>query len=240
MDMNGLSTRTLTLAAVVATLASAGCSERRESDNIAGAGSGGLGGGTAGGGGIGGGGGGETGGSGGTGGSGTGGAGGLQPTICGDAVPEARSSCDTEGQHCTWGDDPRFYCRTSAICNSSGGSGLTWMISMPKCADPFPDECPASKPEAGGACDDDDGLDCHYDGGTYCYCTDCPPSGSPCEPGPVIWYCDEPPGGDCPDIVPNAGTECSVSADTSCQYFTCGYAATCKDGVWTVEERPCA
>jgi hypothetical protein len=63
--------------------------------------------------------------------------------------------------------------------------------------------------------------ECRYPDGTFCSCGTFA--------GPK-WVCFVP-GGDCPALVPNAGTPCSA-AGKSCGYEGCKLEVSCMAGVW--------
>jgi hypothetical protein len=142
--------------------------------------------------------------------------------------------------HCTWGEDPRPFCRYRALCTADG----TWTVSPPAsyCStSSLGPDCPAS-PGPQTACTLPAGKSCWYADGTRCGCTRCDASGpedeicpapedpeSPCnclqldEP---VWSCGIP---SCSPY-PNAGTTCDAS-ETGCSPM-CSLQMRCVEGVW--------
>lgn len=133
--------------------------------------------------------------------------------------------------HCSWGDDPRPACRTTALCQSDG----KWLVASPmgaSCNGPaLPPSCPSPPPGAGTTCTDAT-LACWYEDGTRCWCSGCR-GGSEypiCQTiTPPEWACATP-GSGCPAKMPQAGSPCSTP-DASCGP-DCNLVITCKDGVW--------
>jgi hypothetical protein len=165
--------------------------------------------------------------------SGTSGTGGGSPSGCPVEAPTAAAACEKEALLCTYGEEPRPECRTSAIC-----SGGTWIVNPPLCAQPPPGICPPAVPPNNEVCPSD-GVVCTYADGTICGCTTC--VAGPCMPPPPIWSCGPPPAG-CPTIAPNAGTACAEEGQ-SCTYGNpCGLSgvvAFCTQGSWIWEIVPC-
>lgn len=142
---------------------------------------------------------------------------------CPSTVPTADSSC--EGTlDCTYGDDPRWSCRTRATCSG------TWQVTVPACdSEPLPEECPQEPPS--GACTEGTSS-CLYPDGTDCICANCGPNAPLCNvDDPYQWYCQPAPEG-CPTYAPNLGTQCSQAPEDNC-YYTCSYDLVCVEGVWT-------
>ena len=83
---------------------------------------------------------------------------------------------------------------------------------------------------------------CWYDEGTICACNDCPP-GPPCTDPMNQWYCGAELPSDCPPLVPNAGTECDIPGNVTCEYGSCStegpYIVTCDRGLWQWEIGVC-
>lgn len=132
--------------------------------------------------------------------------------------------------HCSWGDDPRPSCRTTALCSDE-----SWVVTPPDpalcVASPLPNECGDTPRQVGTTCPDQD-LACWYGDGQRCWC-------SPCEGGadlpvcqkidPPQWACAAPPQ-DCPSQVPQAGQECATPG-LSCGP-ECELEVICEGGVW--------
>ena len=180
---------------------------------------------------------------GGTGGSaGSGGRGGAS---CPSDVPSPGSQCSLSGSglgfasaQCSWGDDPRPRCRTTAIC--SDGS---WSVTQPPadCTEtvPLPTACPESPEAAAGECDEPT-LACWYDDGTICRCLPCL-GGSEypiCQTiDPPEWFCKERDRA-CPNPMPQAGTSCDQSPDLSCGP-SCELPIRCQEGTWQYGHEMC-
>jgi hypothetical protein len=138
---------------------------------------------------------------------------------CPESLPEHRSPC-TAGKYlnCTYGDDPRPYCKPMAEC-----SGNVWLLELPIC-DPPETNCPAD-PLAPplGMCDTHP-HECFYADMT-CGCdwrdTDL-----------YAWQCYPNPEG-CPPIIVNAGTHCAEDLK-ECRYSYSCYSRLmrCQNGVW--------
>jgi len=153
--------------------------------------------------------------SGGAGGTSSGGSGGASSSRCPAEPPESGSACNVESTgfvsvHCSWGDDPRPQCRTTAACQAQA-----WQVTEPaaSCSDPLLGEGCPSTPEAGGECTGEV-SDCWYDNGSRCWCSQCTGgSGFPvCQQlDPPLWFCQDVPEG-CPSLVPQAGEPCDTDA----------------------------
>lgn len=144
-----------------------------------------------------------------------GGSGGASSSRCPVEPPANGSACNVESTgfvsvHCSWGDDPRPQCRTTALCQAE-----TWQVTEPgaSCSDPLlPEGCPAT-PEAGGECTGEV-SECWYEDGSRCWCSECTGgSGFPvCQQlDPPQWFCQDVPEG-CPSLVPQAGEACDTDA----------------------------
>lgn len=183
--------------------------------------------------------------SGGAAGTGTAGSGGQSAT-CPAAPPADGSACTQPSSssgiqpqiaQCSWGDDPRSECRTSALCQAS----RTWAVTTPAAScstPPLPAACPALASGAIGPCSDAT-LSCYYGDGTHCACSDCN-SGAEypiCQPiDPPAWACQAPAMG-CPASLPQAGSACSVEGQACGP--SCVLAITCENGVWTWRRGQC-
>lgn len=172
---------------------------------------------------------------------------------CPEQPPKNGDNCvdHSAGQvlYCSWGDDPRYQCRTRAECRSSqendGKIAWKWTVTEPnseQCGDLLPPECPNSVPQARDLCDSN-GITCHYGDGEYCVCTKSDPY--PCYPvcqelEDPIWQCISPPDSTngCPKVSPNAGAACSLKSGTRCSY-TCEHIMTCIDGTWVYQGDQC-
>ncbi|HEX9620495.1 MAG TPA: Hint domain-containing protein [Polyangiaceae bacterium] len=161
--------------------------------------------------------------------TGSGGGPGDDYVDCPPTLPADGSECEMAGTlFCTYGDDPRWNCRTQAFCSAS-----VWSVQeTPETCDPdpLPAECPEA-PLPNEACSEAQ-LQCVYPDGTQCVCTDCPVSSPVCgATGDFNWYCFERPE-DCPLYPPNLGTRCG-SPGQECVYdcatnFICG-----ENDAWT-------
>jgi hypothetical protein len=167
----------------------------------------------------------------------TGGSGGA--AACPSAPPANASPCtppwtppagQLDGQptaHCSWGDDPRPSCRTTALCEDGA-----WVLTAPRCVPPLPAECAATPPPNDSSCSDT-ALGCWYDDGTRCSCSECA-GGSPypvCQVvDPPRWHCVDTAAGPCPYPLPQAGSRCDTP-DQRCG-VDCSSPIVCRDGVW--------
>lgn len=130
--------------------------------------------------------------------------------------------------HCSWGDDPRPACRTTAVCSTDG----SWAVTTPSCTGPaLPAACPSPAPDSGTVCSDAS-LGCWYDDGRRCRCSSCQ-GGTQypvCQPiDPPEWACFSPRAG-CPPVIPQAGDPCSTP-NLDCGP-NCELEVVCPDGVW--------
>ena len=150
-------------------------------------------------------------------------------------LPASASSLEPTRAHCSWGDDPRPECRTTAICPANHA----WAVTEPDAscsAPPLPAECPASA--ASGECADQ-GAKCYYDTGTTCTC-------SPCKGGsqyplcqtidPAAWACSAPRAG-CPALLPQAGSACSANGQECGP--NCELSVLCENGAWVWRRGQC-
>jgi hypothetical protein len=178
------------------------------------------------------------------GGSSAGGSGGSG-AACPERVPAPGSSCkasDTGSSfasaQCSWGDDRRPQCRTTARCTDG-----SWSVMQPPaaCTDtvPLPAACPATPGAAKGSCDDPT-LACWYDDSTICRCMPCV-GGSEypiCQPiDPPEWFCKQSDSA-CPNPMPQAGSSCDKSSELNCGP-SCELPIRCRDGVWQYEQEAC-
>jgi hypothetical protein len=179
------------------------------------------------------------------GGVGGGGVGGGSSTLCSATPPADGSACTppsdntfNDRAHCSWGDDPRPQCRTTAKCNSDN----VWVITTPNpascTAPPLPAACGTTPSTAGSTCTDT-ALACWYDDGQRCWCSDCQ-GGSQypvCQTiDPPEWACDSRPAG-CPSAIPQAGDSCSeegLSCGPDCELHV-----VCEDGAWVWRNGDC-
>jgi hypothetical protein len=136
---------------------------------------------------------------------------------------------ETITAHCSWGDDPRPDCRTTALCQDGA-----WQVSAPspsECGELLPAGCSTSPPEAASACPDT-ATSCWYEDGTRCWCSDCARgSAYPiCQTvDPPEWACAAPVD-NCPFPLPQAGAPCAVEG-TNCG-LDCSSPLRCRDGHW--------
>ncbi len=179
-----------------------------------------------------------------TGGAGSGGAssagagsGGTAGSGCPAEPPRAGTRCEPTSAgpgfgafaDCSWGDDPRPHCRTTALCVER-----SWVVSEPagECADPpLPEACPEAPQPAGTVCAEA-GLACWYATGTVCSCSPCA-GGSEyplCQTLDVPeWACTQPAQG-CESPLPQAGDSCETPG-LQCG-LSCELPITCSDGTW--------
>lgn len=163
----------------------------------------------------------------GSGGAGTGGGGGGSvPSACPQPQPNAGDSCTQDGLQCSWGNDPRLFCRSRLRC--FGGKWET--VVTPK---PWPTACTNSvdcpKAAATGACTLGATLLCAY-GDKFCACSI----------ATTNWTCSKPDPG-CPPVAPNEGDK-NCTGGQSCCYGIKPDAvvkAECKNGVWQYTSYSC-
>jgi hypothetical protein len=139
---------------------------------------------------------------------------------CPEDFPEAGTPCpDVAYINCTYGDEPRAYCKRRAEC-----FGTNWTTEVPICDPPATDcpEDPLSPPA--GICDTHP-HDCFYPTMTCsCHFADV---------DDYYWSCSLVEDG-CPaGMIPNAGTFCSEDLQL-CRYsYGCGsWSIRCQNGVW--------
>lgn len=166
---------------------------------------------------------------------------------CPSTPPQAGSQCAVPGTnlpsnasitaHCSYGDDPRPWCRTRAACQSNG----TWTVKSPDpgCDQPaLPAACPSPPPSSSSVCTDID-LSCWYGDGTRCMCSGCQ-GGTPypvCQTiDPPLWACAKPAAG-CPALVPQAGASCDAPG-ASCSP-DCNQLIQCEQGTWVWRQTSC-
>lgn len=170
---------------------------------------------------------------------------------CPDSAPDDGTACPENGLTCSWGTDPRFGCRTQAICENDG-NGLLWEIGTASCPEP-PPVCPKKAPnptsDAGvfhqTKCTKKElGLTCVYDEVAYT-CTRC--SGTLCQSDPTWSVTDL--AAHCPTDVPNLGAACTKEG-LDCDYNECadsqfydlwayGVGMRCTTGTWQGAAAPC-
>ena len=164
--------------------------------------------------------------------------------VNGTSCKEPYQSTGLEESECSYGDDPRPGCRTTAKCEAGA-----WLVSVPKqfddgngaqdCATPpLPAACPMPTPNQMSASSDAT-LSCWYDEGTRCWCSSCK-LGTQfpiCQTvDPPQWFCATPATG-CPALMPQAGTPCGAPG-ASCGP-DCTLPITCTDGVWHWGQAQC-
>lgn len=174
--------------------------------------------------------------------AGSGGSGGA--ALCPATPPKAGDPCTPPSDatfddraHCSWGDDPRPDCRTTALCQDDG----TWSVSSPGAAcdvSPLPAECPEPPPTSGAVCAPG-ALACWYPSGEMCLCSDC--EGGTQYPicmgiDPPEWACGFPPDG-CPATIPQAGVACDTPG-LSCGP-SCELDVVCENGSWVWRNGQC-
>lgn len=149
---------------------------------------------------------------------------------CPTVVPATGSACGEANLECSWGDDPRFACRTVKVC-----SGGTWESAGRACSATEP-TCPSAAPTGSSpSCTSAElGLTCVYDHEAY---TCAPCTGNLCFTS-NRWFSTALAAA-CPATVPNLGEECAETAGTACNYDACaddgvslGVSMTCTDSFW--------
>jgi hypothetical protein len=156
---------------------------------------------------------------------------------CPSSPPEPSTGCSADPDAlCSWGDDPRFYCRPHAFCVASN-----WEVYDAGCA-PLAASCPTTNPapalvDTVPCTSEEEGLDCLYAGYALTCSSDCYDGANL----PDLW-CVGTHGipADCPALVPNAGAPCD-SSGLFCQYdSTCqGFVLGCNGGFWAWQETTC-
>jgi hypothetical protein len=183
-----------------------------------------------------------TGGAGGQGGTGQGGTawydGGTDASIdasqpnCPSSVPSGACSV-ASSTICYYGDDTRWFCKTSAKCSKD-----TWQVTQPmtECtATPDP-SCPADPASPPASI-------CGADGGTKATCVyptqycKCGYMGGPA-PG---WVCSKNLPAECPALPPGDGSSCTMTSGVWCTYgLSCsGHDMQCVEGKWVTELLSC-
>jgi hypothetical protein len=159
---------------------------------------------------------------------------------CPDSPPVPSSSCPVFGSiACSWGDDPRFACRTTGSCSAGTQAAPLWAISDGGCA-PLEGECPSAAPPSDDCTLAQLGLTCVYAGVPYTCSTNCngaEPNGNDF----VYFWCENGISEECPSLVPNWGSPCA-SEGQNCDYNSCaigGAVMVCEDGVWQFEPNIC-
>ena len=151
------------------------------------------------------------------------------PSPCPTTAPTDGTACSPDGLECTYGADPRPSCRIDAVCHGDPSGTLRWSVTGPgpTCGS-TPPACPS--PLTPGDTCTSHGEVCP-DGDQECVCG-CPP---PLFCTTDKWNCSSRPTG-CPTSPPDLGSSCSAPPpSTVCDYGQCsgGFAASCKDGLWT-------
>jgi hypothetical protein len=162
---------------------------------------------------------------------------------CPPSAPSNGSECSSKGLECSWGTDPRFGCRTAALCEKDEGT-LVWEVSTADCPEP-PPTCPKRAPNpVGDSClertqcsEKELGATCVYDDVAY---TCAPCSGNLCC-AESFWSVTDLAEG-CPDAVPDFGDTCGTPK-LYCDYNICadsqqddfwayGTGVRCDQGQW--------
>jgi hypothetical protein len=153
------------------------------------------------------------------------------PSDCPSTVPSG--SCQVaQGTLCYYGDDSRWFCKTSALCTQG-----SWQVTAPLtgCSGSPPAACPAdpASPPA-SICDADGGLGetCVY-ATKYCQC------GYAGMPRPQ-WVCTRSLPAECPVLPPAEGSPCTASIP--CDYRAgCGgdQYFVCTEGKWVARMLDC-
>jgi hypothetical protein len=142
------------------------------------------------------------------------------PAACPSQAPDYNTSCSQPGMHCTWGENPRVYCRKQGDCING-----QWIImpqqTCPPLFGPGQGGCPTYMGAGGQDCAGLEGTVCDMssvlDPGTLCLCAQC--TGGPCTQY-GHWWCAPPPAG-CPPWAPNVGQACQPPGQF-CTYGACG------------------
>jgi hypothetical protein len=166
---------------------------------------------------------------------------------CPASPPEVGSECEVPwmsngtvgfpAAHCSWGEDPRPACRTTAVCTDE-----TWTVLEPTDArcetEPLSESCPQAPPTVGEECPDVT-SDCWYAQGAHCFCSPCQ-GGSEypiCSPiDPPEWACVNAPA-ECPTVIPQASSACDEEG-LSCGP-NCELEVTCDGSVWQWNQGSC-
>jgi hypothetical protein len=156
-------------------------------------------------------------------------------SLCPAIAPTTGSECSEAGLICSWGEDPRFGCRTIQSC--IGGQWASVGDSCPS-REPF---CPRAPPAPAGAgvapCGEADlGITCVYGGQAY---TCAPCEGYLCR-NASFWQTTALTSV-CPATLPNFGEPCDAPDGTVCNYNQCaksesavyGASLSCASGSWT-------
>jgi hypothetical protein len=151
---------------------------------------------------------------------------------CPSSVPSGSCSVSTS-TICYYGDDSRWFCKTSAKCSQG-----SWQVTLPLqgcTAAPDP-SCPAdsASPPAGI---------CSADGGTKATCVystqfcKCGFTGGP-DPG---WVCSRNLPAECPALRPGDGSPCTMTSGVWCTYgVSCaGNDMQCVEGKWVSLQLAC-
>jgi hypothetical protein len=161
----------------------------------------------------------------------------IAPTksLCPAVAPKAGSECSEAGLICSWGEDPRFGCRTIQSCISG-----QWASVGDSCSSREP-LCPRASPASATAgpapCGEADlGITCVYGEQAY---TCAPCEGYLCR-NESFWQTTVLTSV-CPTTLPNFGEPCGAPSGTVCNYNQCaksesavyGASLSCTSGAWT-------
>ena len=156
----------------------------------------------------------------------------VNPADCPSSVPSG--SCSVASSTiCYYGDDSRWFCKTSAKCSQG-----SWQVTLPLqgcTAAPDP-SCPADPASAPA------GI-CSTDGGTKATCVyatqfcKCGFTGGP-DPG---WVCSKSLPAECPALRPGDGSPCTMTSGVWCTYgVSCaGNDMQCIEGKWVTLQLAC-
>jgi hypothetical protein len=155
----------------------------------------------------------------------------AQPN-CPSSVPSG--SCSVSSSTiCYYGDDPRWFCKTSAKCSQN-----TWRVTpaLAECAttpDPSCPADPASPPVSICATDAGASTTCVYSA-QYCKCGFV----GGLDPG---WVCTVAIPDNCPALRPGDGSPCAAPSGIMCTYgLACsGNELQCIEGRWVTMPLPC-
>ncbi len=152
---------------------------------------------------------------------------------CPASVPSGSCSAPA-GTICYYGDDARWFCKTSAKCSQG-----VWQVTQPlaECTaapDPGCPADPASPPASVCSLDGGTTATCVYSTG-FCKCNFM--TGGDPRAG---WYCSAKLPAECPALPPGDGSPCTVTSGTWCTYgLPCSKTTQCIEGKWLTQLLAC-
>ena len=153
------------------------------------------------------------------------------PSSCPSSVPSGSCSL-AQDTLCYYGDDSRWFCKTSALCTQG-----TWQVTAPLtgCIGSLPAACPSapgSNPAA--ICNGDGGITgpCVY-ATKFCRCGY---TGLSVGPG---WVCSEDLPADCPALPPAEGSPCTVNHECTYGPICSGQTLGCVGSQWVTRLVSC-